>query len=341
MKTNAHHKNNKANLPRAAIALIVFLAAAAGLILAGWQMTQYSPFTMFTNQNPYAIRQIEDINDLTTIYNGTKYRYNQDIVNVLLLGIDKTKQRGGIQINENGFQADVLVVASINTKTGEITLMNIPRDTMTDVMKFDGAGNYLATTSSPVCVAHSFGDGGVKSGQMTAAAVSNLLYGIPVHCFISMDIDGIGKAVSLVDGVPVELIEDMTIVDPGMKKGSVFVLDESTAESYVRDRQLPGMSGLNTDRMKRQVQFAEAFLGVLREKILADKGFAFAFFKEMSPYLCMDMSLRELIYTMYSLFEGKDSIQTITPGGEKTEEGYFLNEKELKELVIQTYFVPV
>ncbi len=322
------------------IAVAVFLAAITGIALAGYQMTQYNPFTMFTNQNPYAIQQQRNLSELKTVYNGTKYRYNSDIVSVLFLGIDRTTQRGGRQINQNGYQADTLMVAAMNTKTRDITLINIPRDTVTDVMKFDGMGEYAAKTPSPICTAHSFGDGDVTSGQMTEAAVSNLLYGIPVNCFISMDIDGIDKAAGLVGGVPVEIIEDMTMIDPEMKKGETFVLDENTAENYVRDRQLPGMSGLNTDRMKRQMQFSEAFLDVFRKRITQDKSFAIMFLKEMRPYISMDMSPRELIYAVCSLLEGKDKMQVIALKGEKMEEGYFLDEKELKDMVIKTYFIP-
>ena len=129
---------------------------------------------MFKNENPYRLREEEE---LSFSRDGVTYKYNEDIVNVLLMGIDKTQQRDINYIVENGYQADAVFVAAINTKTGGVRIVNIPRDTLTEIMRFDRNGAFSRVGVSPICTAHSFGDGRLMSGQLMEAAVGNLLYG--------------------------------------------------------------------------------------------------------------------------------------------------------------------
>ena len=64
------------------------------------------------------------------MYNGAKYKYNEDNINILFMGVDRDMQDTGEKvIGENG-QADVLIWAALDSKTGHLSLINISRDAM-------------------------------------------------------------------------------------------------------------------------------------------------------------------------------------------------------------------
>ena len=322
----------------AVIGIVLALVLRAGAITL-YRYTNYNPKDMFLDQNPYRIEEAGTNGNLSI--DEQKYTYNSDIVTVLLLGIDKTNQRGINNITDNGYQADTVFAAAINTKTSEITLISIPRDTLTDVMCFDRNGRYATTLEKPLCVAHSYGDGGIKSGQLMEASVSNLLGGVPVSRYISMDIDGINAAAGLMGGVQVEMLDDFTMVDPDMKKGELFTLDENTAEWYVRSRQLPGMSGENINRVPRQMQFVDAFIRIAKDKAKSNPFFLFTFLSEMKQYMGTDMSAKELMFTASSILSaGQDQMKIINLDGQQTKEGYVVDQESLGQLVKEIYFVP-
>ena len=93
------------------------------------------------------------------IYNGEKYCYNEHIINILCMGIDTSIQgtEEGV-IGENG-QADAIILAVIDTQTGQLHLVNISRDSMVDVNRYNVEGKYLGTEKMQLCLAYSYGDG--------------------------------------------------------------------------------------------------------------------------------------------------------------------------------------
>ena len=272
---------------------------------------------MFKNENPYRLREEEE---LSFSRDGVTYKYNEDIVNVLLMGIDKTQQRDINYIVENGYQADAVFVAAINTKTGGVRIVNIPRDTLTEIMRFDRNGAFSRVGVSPICTSHSFGDGRLMSGQLMEAAVGNLLYGVPIHGYLSIDIDGISVLTEAVGGVEVELLEDFTAVDAEMTKGAIYTLDGEKAELY---------------------QFISAYAKAVKEKIKEEPGYLPELLKGVRNHTSMDMTDRECLYVANTLLKAGievTDIETIAGGAE--EEGFRPDPKELKRLVQEIYFVP-
>ena len=293
-------------LSKRAVVCYAITAAAALAAVILYTLFGYDE-TMFQNKNPY---RINEQTDLSFLQDGVEYRYNENIINILLLGIDKTETRGANYIVENGYQADVIFLLSVDTKTGDVALINIPRDTLTEIMHFDRNGDFSRIETGPICTAHSFGDGGLKSGQLMEAAVSNLMYGIPIDRYIAMDIDGISKLTDVVGGVEVELLEDFTVLDPGMTKGTLYTLNGEQAEHYVRSRQLPGMSGEDAKRIPRQVQFIEAFVRKVAEMSQTDKGFFIKLLEIVGSHTTTDMTDRELRYVGYTFFQKVSIIST-------------------------------
>ena len=85
--------------------------------------------------------------DGTVTYNGEHYRYNEDLINILIMGVDRKGSMEDTEavVGKSSGQADVLFIASVNTKTGAVSLLHISRDTITDVDVLDVEGNYTGT----------------------------------------------------------------------------------------------------------------------------------------------------------------------------------------------------
>ena len=95
---------------------------------------------------------------------GKTYVYNTDIRNVLFLGVDKkdeimeTQEYAG-----RGGQADCIILLSLNTKEKTATMLNISRDSITDVDVYDMSGDYVGTEKMQLALKYAYGDGEKRS----------------------------------------------------------------------------------------------------------------------------------------------------------------------------------
>jgi anionic cell wall polymer biosynthesis LytR-Cps2A-Psr (LCP) family protein len=123
-------------------------------------------------------------------YQGEKYVYNEDLVSILFLGVDKEAfEEGGTVGDGKAGQADALFLLVLDTKTGKSRLIAISRDTMTDVNVYSDLGNFIGTEKLQLCLAYMYGDGKEKSCENTVRAVSRLFYGMPVAAYAALDLD--------------------------------------------------------------------------------------------------------------------------------------------------------
>ena len=107
-----------------------------------------------------ATTEAEDSNTVT--WQGKTYKYNQNLSNYLLLGVDKRTPAETRVGKADAGQADALFLLSLNRKTKEMTLITIPRDTMTDVESFDLEGKSLGKSKDHISLSYGYGDGGAE-----------------------------------------------------------------------------------------------------------------------------------------------------------------------------------
>lgn len=115
-------------------------------------------------------------------------------------------------------QSDVLELLVIDTKKNTYHKLPINRDTITDVRSLDDDGSYLATTKTQIALAHANGDGMELSCENTVDAVSNMLYGIRIEGYISLNMDSIKILNHLAGGVPVTIEDDFSQSDKSLVK---------------------------------------------------------------------------------------------------------------------------
>ncbi len=113
-------------------------------------------------------------------------------VNVLLLGI-------GDESHDGPNLTDTMILASINRKTGDVVLINIPRDL------------WYANTNSKINAVYAFAQVKDKSGLANTKKSVSQLFGIPIHYGFRIDFSGFVKAVDYVGGL--DLTVDNTFSD--------------------------------------------------------------------------------------------------------------------------------
>ena len=127
----------------------------------------------------------------------------------------------------------------------------------------------------------------------TVDAVSNMLYGIRIEGYISLNMDSIKILNHLAGGVPVTIEDDFSQSDPSLVMGQNITLTDDQAMHYVHDRMNVG-DGTNECRMRRQKAYVDALFPLYKAKLQADSGFINEFYNDLSDYMVTDMSVGEM-----------------------------------------------
>lgn len=312
-----------------AIMIAVAVAMIAGLFGYGIWRKYAAKETAKEDAEVY-----EDSSYIT--YKGKKYEYNHHLKNILFMGVDKSEQMEESEAGQGG-QTDTLILLSMNRENKTTTLLQIPRDTMTDIDIYDINGEYLTTEREQISLQYAYGDGKKKSCRMTMEAVSDLLYEVPVDSYLAMSVDGIAEVTTLMGGVTLTVPKDYTKIDPAFKAGETIVLAGEQAEKYVRYRDVE-VSGSNLERMERQEQFMEALARQIQGK---DTAWYQQLLQEAQGYLTMDLTLEEVErMKSYQMAEQIEKVPgEIKPGGEHDE--FVVDNEKLQDLVIKLFYKPV
>lgn len=204
----------------------------------------------------------------TIVYDGKTYRYRQDMINILLMGIDAD----GLPTAGSHDQADVLILACLDPDSGEMNLVSLSRDILCDMEMLQPDGT-VAQTRGQLALAYAYGDGLHESCRLTCDAVSGIFYGLPIHGYASYYMSGIADLNDAVGGVTVTVIEDFPFSNVAgfhnMIEGHQVKLKGYQAELYIRAR-LEEQADANELRMVRQKQYMMALidrcLTLVREK---------------------------------------------------------------------------
>ncbi|MDD4583950.1 MAG: LCP family protein [Eubacteriales bacterium] len=166
-------------------------------------------------------------------------------VNVLLLGI-------------NDGLSDTIMLGSYDMKNQHVDVISIPRDTYYD----------RPEANSPAArKINAIYRKGTAVG--TAEAVSDILMGIPIHYYVVVSYDGIGKIVDSIGGVPVDVPFHMYYKDPTDKPPLYIdipegptIIDSRNVEQYLRFRKgspgYPSYPEGDIGRVKAQQNFVKS-----------------------------------------------------------------------------------
>ena len=187
-------------------------------------------------QNSDSLNQTDlNQNSDTVEYKGEAYKYNDHLSNYLFLGIDTREAVDTYQSQADAGQADAIFLVSMDRATEKIKVLFLPRDSMTRIEVFNPYGQSLGETTDHLNIQYAFGDGKEKSCELMKTAVSDMLDGLPIQGYCSMNMDGISVITDFVGGIQLTIPDDsLADVNPKYKKGAVVDITGETAEQFVR-----------------------------------------------------------------------------------------------------------
>lgn len=264
--------------------LVCLLLAAAGLgILRNMEKR--------SGEQPASSEMTEE--EGLTYFDGSWYRQRDDLETVLLLGLDQMEQPQSADGYRNDMQADFLLLLVIDEGQKSCQILQLNRDTMTEIPILGVAGNEAGSFTGQLALAHTYGSGKADSCFNAAKAVSDLLYGVPVDHFVSMTMDGVARINDLAGGVTVRIEDDFSQVDPSLTEGSEICLSGSQALTYVRAR--GGMEdSSNLQRMRRQRTYMQALYEKVKTCVEEDDNFMTEAAARLSDCMVSDYTANQL-----------------------------------------------
>lgn len=252
------------------------------------------------------------IEDDVVIYGDQKYKYNENVVSILVMGLDFDYNGGNNDYGENG-QADALFLMTVDTITGKTTVTAIPRDTMVDIEMYSASGIYAGMQNKQICLAFAYGDGKEKSCRITANALSRFLYGMPISAYYAIDLNSIATINNYVGGVEVTPPYDFLGQVPNkgteiqFKKGQSVKLYGDNAKAYLwyRDE-----SDVNSSyvRMERHIDYLKKLTAKAVEKTKSDFTFPIKAYYMLSSNAITDIDINEVTYLTSVLFNRREDI---------------------------------
>lgn len=276
----------------------------------------------------------------TITYNGEKYRYNTDLKTILFMGVDNTDPVEEQKYAGRGGQSDVLLLFILNTSEKTIQTLQISRDSMIDVDVYDMDGTQIATEKVQIATQYAYGDGAKKSCLLTKEKVSELLYGIPIQSFLSLNIDGIATISEAIGGIKITVPEDYTMIDPSFEKGKEIVLKGEQAEKYIRYRDTT-VTGSNNDRMERQSQVVQAAALQLPKQLKEDSELYKQLISGAKLYMVTDLSTGEIDkFISYKSESEMERVPGDVVAGEKHDE-FHVDDEKLYDLLVKLFYKKV
>ncbi len=292
------------------------------------------------NESVY-VYQEGDVN-----YNGQMYRYNKDMLTILILGIDSNDPVPEVNENTNylkGGQSDAIFLFTMNPHDKTISVVAVNRNTMTDIDMYDKDNNYVKTVKAQLCVQHGYGDGNELSCERAEKTVSELLYNLPIHGYVSMRLGAIWLLNEAVGGVEVTLPFDVPEIN--QSAGATVRLYGQDAFYFLKYRSLDKFNSAS-ERLEKDKIYLKAFMKQVFESTKSDISYPVKLYQIASSYIVTDISVDEMSYLASELLgydiEGVKmySIPGETVMGEKFEE-FYVNEVQLKEMLLDVFYEKV
>lgn len=261
-------------------------------------------------------------------YNEEEPGKNDDLpkkeerVNVLIVGVDTKDAQ-----NTNAARTDTMMLATFDPNTKNVDIISIPRDSRVVIRGHKGKDK----------INHAHAYGGM---DLSMKAVKDLL-GVPVHYYVKIDYEGLGKVVDDIGGVEIDVPMDMKYYDPyadpplkiNLRKGKQ-VLDSNKAMQFVRFRK--GYKDQDLGRINAQ----HTFLMALANKLLQPQTIINLpkLVKTFNTYVDTDMPVSTMVnYALQGRKIKLENINMVTiPGEPKLINGvwyYIPNENEMKNML--------
>ena len=169
----------------------------------------------------------------------------QNIVNVLLIGVDYAQERETWN-GKHEYHSDVMMVMAINFDKNRVDLISLPRDTYAKIPGIRGIYKLNASINCGGGFEAPGGTGFLK----TCEAASWMLGGIPVNYYYAVTMPAVKQLVDSIGGVDYNMDIDYTMMGRTYKKGPTHLNGQGVLD-YLRVRKKVS-SGGDLNRVNRQ-----------------------------------------------------------------------------------------
>lgn len=325
--------------------LLFFMGILILLLTLGfwaWQIYIKSGAEQLRTVNEYAKYEGEKYYS-EVLYDGDVYEYDEECINLLILGVDG---RGEAQLNEAigfGPKADSIYLAVLKPSNASLRLINISRDAVTAIQLYDSLGQDIGIHPMQLGMQYSVGDGLEESCELMEAAVSNLLGDIPIHGYCALYWNGIMEVHDAVGPVTVEVPEYLAQLDfETFPESGMTELNAEQAKIFVQCRDID-VTGSDELRVERQKEYFQALYDAGKEKIGESPFAVLGVKKKIEPYLVSDLTAHEILtlanwITQWSL---RDLYIENIPGKiaeTAFQDEYIIEQDALQEMLIKIFY---
>lgn len=273
--------------------------------------------------------------------NGVAYFPRQDITVLMVLGVDRYGIAQPSGSYNNTCDADMVMLLIFDETNEKYDVLYLNRDTMVEMPVLGIGGKQAGTMFGQLALSHTYGSGMKDSCENVKKTLEAMLHGLSVDYYVSMRMDAISILNDSVGGVPVEVVDDFSDVDPSIPMGA-HVLKGEQAISYVQTRKDVG-DQKNITRMERQQEYVRNFIEAFRNCTETDAEFVLKTYEQVSPYIVTDCSANTLS-SMLSRFSDYSQGEIYTPAGEnvlgETYYEFYADEEALDSLILQLFYAP-
>lgn len=341
-------KNGKKRMPlplRLFLILLIITGLLCGTVMGLWLYGRHTLHQQVVSAPVMDGQDSTVLEQYTVERNGKHYRYKDGMVNLLLIGVDSDNKPEQPLPYGNNNQADVILLAALDTNQDKMTLISISRDTMCDLAIPNEDGTDGSVANAQLALSYSYGDGLDVSCQLCQEAVSNLFHGLPINGYAAFYMGEIGALNDAVGGVSVTVLDDYPFAKQAgcenMTPGSQVTLTGPQATAYVRSR--TGDAAGNEGRMQRQKQFLLSMIRQTKEELKRNPTKALSLYNSFSSHLLSDVGASKLIYlaTETAGMQFSDDILKVT-GTSKVGKGSHVeltpDEDALYDLMLQVFY---
>ena len=273
------------------------------------------------------------------------WKFAHPVQTYLFIGTDKSGNEDAEGEEYHGSMADALMLVVVDEEEKAYGILQLNRDTITEVPMLLQDGSANASAQMQLCTAHWYGKDKAASCDNTVETVSKMLGGLPIDGYYALKMDAMPLLNHEVGGVTVTLEDDMTKLDPAMKKGATLTLTDRQAELLMQSRYAMD-DDRNTQRMRRQQIFLKAFMKKIKKQNAGDVNATVKLYDRLRPYATTDIKMNDLTALLKDMQgytdKGIITIDGTSKIGEKLHDGkkhweFYMDEDSLETSMKQLY----
>ncbi len=262
------------------------------------------------------------------------------MVSIVVMGYDR---RQDVSVTGKAGQADAIMVVALDTSTGLMRVIGVPRDTMVDVDENVGDA-FIGQDKMQIALAFSYGDGYESSAENVVRAVSRVLYNMPMNYYLALNMEGVGPINDAVGGVPSR--RSPRFPNTGIYEGSTMTLYGPTRRSTCSIATHVSARQRSLQRQARQSQYLQAFFSQAISNAAGNPTVLVGLYQTALQYSTTNLGLDEFSYLATVLLShGMSQLDVVTLGGEpvKGEQyvEYHLDQQSVYETVLDVFYTPV